>query len=41
VTFYEIFKPELWTKLWNSESDFPNIKLISLQISWRWSEAIT
>src|SRR5439155_791249 len=23
------------------ESDFPNIKLISLQISWRWSEAIT
>lgn len=41
VTFYKIFKPELWTKLWNSESDFPKIKLISLQISWRWSEAIT
>ena len=41
VTFYKIFKPELWTKLWNSERDFPKIKLISLQISWRWSEAIT
>jgi hypothetical protein len=41
VTFYKIFKPELWTKLWNSERDFPKIKLISLQISWHWSEAIT
>jgi hypothetical protein len=41
VTFYKIFKPELWTKLWNSERDFPKIKLVSLQISWRWSNAIT
>jgi len=41
VTFYKIFKPELWTQLWNSEQDFPKIKLISLQISWRWSNAIT
>ena len=41
VTFYKIFKPELWTKLWNSEQDFPKIKLISLQISWHWSNAIT
>ena len=41
VTFYKIFKPELWTKLWNSERDIPNIKLISLQISWHWSNAIT
>lgn len=41
VTFYKIFKPELWTKLWNSERDLPKIKLISLQISWRWSNAIT
>lgn len=41
VTFYKIFKPELWTKLWNSERDLPKIKLISLQISWHWSGAIT
>ncbi len=41
VTFYKIFKPELWPQLWNSERDFPKIKLISLQISWRWSDAIT
>lgn len=41
VTFYKIFKPELWGKLWNSEPDYPRIKLISLQISWRWTEAIT
>jgi hypothetical protein len=41
VTFYKIFKPELWTKLWNSERDIPKIKLVSLQISWRWSNAIT
>jgi hypothetical protein len=41
VTFYKIFKPELWTTLWNSERDIPKIKLISLQISWHWSNAIT
>lgn len=41
VTFYKIFKPELWQTLWNSESDFSKIKLTSLQISWRWSNAIT
>jgi len=41
VTFYKIFKPELWTTLWNSERDFPKIKLTSLQITWRWSNAIT
>lgn len=41
VTFYKIFKPELWTTLWNTERDFARIKLISLEISWRWSEAIT
>ena len=41
VTFYKIFKPELWSTLWNSEKDFPKIKLTSLQISWRWSNAIT
>ncbi len=41
VTFYKIFKPELWTTLWNTERDLARIKLISLEISWRWSEAIT
>ena len=41
VTFYKIFKPELWTKVWSSERDIPKIKLVSLQISWRWSNAIT
>jgi hypothetical protein len=41
VTFYKIFKPQLWTKLWNSENDMTKIKLISLQISWRWSAAST
>ena len=41
VTFYKIFKPELWTTLWNGERNIPKIKLISLQISWHWSDAIT
>ena len=41
VTFYKIFKPELWTTLWNSNTDFPKIKLTSLQISWHWSKPIT
>ena len=41
VTFYKIFKPELWSTLWNSEKDFLGIKLTSLKISWRWSNAIT
>jgi len=41
VTFYKIFKPELWTKLWNNEKDMTKIKLTSLQISWHWSVAST
>lgn len=41
VTFYKIFKPQLWTTLWNTERDFTRIKLISMEISWRWSETIT
>ena len=41
VTFHKIFKPELWTTLWNSNTDFPKIKLTSLQISWRWSNEST
>jgi hypothetical protein len=42
VTFYKIFKPEFWGQLWcKNERDFPTIKLISLEVSWHWSEAIT
>jgi hypothetical protein len=37
VTFYKIFKPELWGRLWQNETDFPRVKLISLEISWHWS----
>jgi hypothetical protein len=41
VTFYKIFKPELWSTLWNNAGNCSKIKLTSLQISWRWSNAIT
>ena len=41
VTFYKIFKPELWTTLWNSDRDFPKIKLTSLKISRHWFNANT
>jgi Uncharacterised protein family (UPF0236) len=41
VTFYKIFRPELWTKLWNTGKDMSKIKLISLQTSWHWSDAST
>jgi len=41
VTFYKIFKPELWTTLWSGEKDMTKIKLTSLQISWHWSDACT
>ena len=35
MTFYKIFKPELWGQLW--QNDFPKIKLISLEINWHWN----
>ena len=42
VTFYKIFKPELWAQMWSkNELEFPRIKLISLQVSYYWSEAST
>jgi hypothetical protein len=41
VTFYKIFKPELWNTLWNTDNNQPKIKLLSVQASWRWSNAIT
>jgi hypothetical protein len=37
VTFYKMFKPELWNTLWNADNDQPKIKLLSLHASWRWS----
>lgn len=42
VVFYKIFKPELWTLQWRgNRKRFPKIRLISLQISYCWSNAIT
>lgn len=42
VTFYKIFKPELWAQMWSkNELEFPRIKLISLQVSYYWSGAST
>lgn len=41
VTFYKIFKPDLWNTLWNVDNDQPKIKLLTLQVSWRWLNAIT
>ena len=41
VTFYKIFKPKPYTTMWNNEQGFPKIKLILLEIFWRWSNAIT
>jgi hypothetical protein len=41
VTFYKIFKPELWSTLWDNAGNCSKIKLVSLQIFWRWSNAVT
>lgn len=42
VTFYKIFKPELWNLQWiGNRKRLPRIKLISVQISYFWSKAIT
>ena len=41
VTFYKIFKPGALDNAVEHERDFPKIKLLSLQISWRWSNTIT
>jgi hypothetical protein len=41
LTFDKILTPELWSKLWNGETDISKIKLISVQISWCWFNAIT
>jgi hypothetical protein len=35
VTFYKIFKPDLWAQLWSQKVDWvPRIRLISLQPSY-------
>jgi len=42
ITFYKIFKPELWDQLWaNRNKQLPCIRLISIQTSYYWSGAIT
>jgi len=42
VVFYKIFKPDLWSLQWlGNRRRLPKIKLISLQISFSWSNAIT
>lgn len=42
VAFYKIFKPELWTLQWlGKRKRLPKIRLISVQVSYFWSHAIT
>jgi len=42
TAFYKIFKPDLWDLQWlGNRKRLPKIKLISLQISFSWSNAIT
>jgi hypothetical protein len=42
VAFYKIFKSDLWDLQWlGNRKRLPKIKLISLQISFSWSNAIT
>jgi hypothetical protein len=42
ITFYKIFKPELWSLQWfGNKKRLPKIRLISVETSYSWSEAIT
>lgn len=42
ITFFKIFKPQLWKLQWlDNEKKNREIKLISIQISYHWSNAIT
>ena len=42
VTFYKIFKSDLWDLQWpGNRKRLPKIKLISLQISYSWSNSFT
>ena len=42
ITFYKIFKPELWNLQWTeNKKRFPKIRLISVETSFYWSGAIT
>lgn len=41
VTFYKIFKPDLWNKVWDNGKKAPKIRLISIQASYAWSGSIT
>lgn len=42
VVFYKIFKPELWSLQWvDNRKQLVKIKLLNLDVSHHWSEAIT
>jgi hypothetical protein len=42
IVFYKIFKPELWNLQWiDNKKHLVKIKLISFDVRYRWSEAIT
>jgi hypothetical protein len=42
VVFYKIFKPELWNLQWlGDRKRLPKIRLISIQVTYFWSHAIT
>lgn len=42
VVFYKIFKPELWNLQWvDNKKQLVKIELISLNVNYHWSEAIT
>lgn len=42
ITFYKIFKPDLWDRIWASRNKkLPCIRLISIQASCYWSGSIT
>jgi hypothetical protein len=42
ITFYKIFKPDLWTQVWGYDPNgLPKISLLSIQASCYWSGTIT
>lgn len=41
VTFYKIFKPDMWPTIWLNIKTLPKIELIKIQSSYAWTESIT
>ena len=42
IVFYKIFKPELWSLQWiDNSKQLIKIKLLNIDVTYRWSEAIT